>query len=87
MFGLPVVATTAGGIPEAVDNGISGRLVPPRRPDLLADALVEILTNPELRARLARGGQDRYHSQFDVSRMVEGTLEVYGERACASGRS
>ena len=39
-LGLPVVATAVGGLPEAVDDGVEGRLVPPLRPDLLADAII-----------------------------------------------
>ena len=42
-FGLPVVATAAGGIPEAVQDGVTGRVVPPRDPGALAGALAEVL--------------------------------------------
>ena len=44
-FARPIVATAAGGIPEAVEDGVTGRVVPPRRPAALADALVEVLTD------------------------------------------
>ena len=47
-LGLPVVATAVGGLPEAVDDGVEGRLVPPLRPDLLADAIIVVAEDPAL---------------------------------------
>ncbi len=55
--GVPVVATTVSGIPEVVTDGDTGRLVPPQRPDLLADALARLLTDPTLRSRLGQAGR------------------------------
>ena len=48
-FGLPVVATTAGGLPEVVEDGVTGILVPPGDPDALAAAIVKLLKDPTLR--------------------------------------
>ena len=87
MFGVPIVATAAGGIPEAVADGVSGRLVPPRRPQLLAAALSEIVQNTPLRMRLARAGRQRYEDAFRAEQMVEQTLRVYEERTCTSVQS
>jgi glycosyltransferase involved in cell wall biosynthesis len=78
-FGVPVVATAAGGIPEAVGDGITGRLVPPRDPDALAAAIVEALDRPERRAAWGRAGRKRFEERFTADRMVEATLAVYGE--------
>jgi glycosyltransferase involved in cell wall biosynthesis len=55
--GVPVAATTVSGIPEVVTDGETGRLVPPQRPDLLADALAQLLTDPTLRSRLGEAGR------------------------------
>jgi glycosyltransferase involved in cell wall biosynthesis len=55
--GVPAVATTVSGIPEVVTDGETGRLVPPQRPDLLADALARLLTDPTLRTRLGEAGR------------------------------
>ena len=55
--GVPVVATTVSGIPEVVTDGQTGRLVPQKRPDLLADALAQLLTDPTLRTRLGQAGR------------------------------
>jgi glycosyltransferase involved in cell wall biosynthesis len=57
-MGVPVVATRVGGLPELVDDGVSGRLVPPRAPQALADAILE-LSDDETRRRLAAGALAR----------------------------
>ena len=56
--GMPVVATNVGCAAEQVVDGITGRLVPRRDPQALADALVELAANPALRTRLARAGRE-----------------------------
>jgi L-malate glycosyltransferase len=76
-FGLPVVATAAGGIPEAVEDGVTGRLVPPRHPDALAAALVGVLENAGRRRVLGEAGRRRFSAQFTEDRMVDATLAVY----------
>jgi glycosyltransferase involved in cell wall biosynthesis len=59
--GVPVVATSVSGIPEVVTHGETGLLVPPRRPDLLADALAHLLGDPAARTRLGEGGRRLIH--------------------------
>ncbi|MGE0816597.1 MAG: glycosyltransferase [Vicinamibacterales bacterium] len=76
-MGLAVAGTTAGGIPEAVDDGVTGLLVPPGNPDALADAIVRLLQDPPLRARMGEAGRRRVREQFGVDRLVEGTLAAY----------
>jgi glycosyltransferase involved in cell wall biosynthesis len=58
-YGMAVLATRAGGIPEVVDPGVDGLLVPPEDPDALADALCELAADPALRERLAAGALAR----------------------------
>ena len=64
--GLPVVTTPVNGIPELVQDGVTGLLVPPGRPDLLADALQRLLSDPDLRARLADRARARVVAQHDI---------------------
>jgi glycosyltransferase involved in cell wall biosynthesis len=75
--GLPVVATTAGGIPEMITDGVHGRLVPPRDPAALAAALVELLEQPERAKAMGEAGRARVQAEFTADRMVEKTLVEY----------
>jgi L-malate glycosyltransferase len=72
-----IVATRAGGIPEIVEDGITGLLAPPRDARALAAAIVRILKDEPLRRRLAAAGAARVRERFTVERMVEQTAAVY----------
>jgi glycosyltransferase involved in cell wall biosynthesis len=76
--GKACVGTRAGGIPEAVEDGVTGLIVPPRDPESLAGAIVRLLQDQPLRRRMGAAGLDRVKARFSVERMVEGTLEAYG---------
>ncbi len=76
-LGCPAVGSAVGGIPEALVNGETGLTVPPRDPDALADAVIRVLTEPELAARLRDAGRRHVDAGFTVNTMVEGNLEVY----------
>jgi glycosyltransferase involved in cell wall biosynthesis len=74
--GVPVVATTAGGIPEVVADGASGVLVPPRDPAALAQALLQVLTEQPLRLRLGAGARTKAQD-FLAPLMVQRYLDLY----------
>jgi glycosyltransferase involved in cell wall biosynthesis len=76
--GRPIVATRAGGIPEIVEDGVNGLLVPPRDAHALAQAIVRVLKDQDLRQRMGKAGFDRVNARFTVDRMVEQTAAVYG---------
>jgi len=76
-FSRPVVATAAGGIPEAVEDGVTGRVVPVRDPAALAEALVGVLSDPARAAALGAAGRRRFEERFTAERMVTGTLAAY----------
>jgi glycosyltransferase involved in cell wall biosynthesis len=80
-FGRPVVATAAGGIPEAVEDGVTGRVVPVRDAQALAAALRTVLADAAERTRFGAAGRARFCSRFSADRMVEATLAVYEEIA------
>lgn len=69
--GMPVIGTEHGGFPEAVTSGESGLLVPENRADLLAGAVMAVLENAELRARLAVGGRQVVETRFDRDQQVK----------------
>jgi glycosyltransferase involved in cell wall biosynthesis len=73
----PIVATTAGGIPEIVEDGVTGILVRPRDPDALARAIVTLLKDPGLRQKLGSAGLARARDRYSAERMVEETVRVY----------
>ena len=72
-----VVATRAGGIPEIVEDGVTGLLVPPRDARALAGAMVRALEDAALRRRLAKQGFARVRERFTVERMVAETAALY----------
>ena len=61
-FGRPVVATAVGDLPDVVKDGCTGRLVPPGDREAFADALIELLLDPELAGRWGKAGQESLHS-------------------------
>lgn len=75
--GIPVVSTAAGGIPEIIDDGRTGLLVPPGDPAALALAIERVLADPALGRRLADTARVGVR-EFDVQRTVERTEELYG---------
>lgn len=66
--GAAVVASRAGGVPEAVDDGDTGLLVPPRSPQQLAEGINRLLADPELRQRLGKAAQVRVRGTFTIDR-------------------
>ena len=77
----PIVATGAGGIPEIVEDGVNGLLVPARDHHALADAIVRALKDAELRQRMGDAGFARVKDRFTVERMVSETADVYARVA------
>ena len=76
-LGKPVVATAVGGIPEIIEDGISGLLVPPERPDLLADAIETVLEDQEMYDRFVVNGKKRMKESFSIKQRVSKLLSIY----------
>ncbi len=80
--GLPVLTTAVGGNPEVVADGETGRLVPARDPQALADAMLAMLADPAALAAMGRAGRQRIERHFDVARTVADYERLYrGEPA------
>jgi glycosyltransferase involved in cell wall biosynthesis/SAM-dependent methyltransferase len=75
--GRPVVATAVGGLLDAVEDGVTGVLVPPGEPAALRTALERLLADAELRARLGAAAREVARERFSWSSATERTLEAY----------
>jgi glycosyltransferase involved in cell wall biosynthesis len=77
--GAPVLATTAGGIPDLVDDGVTGRLVPPADPASLAAALTAMLANRARTQQMGRQAQAIARARFDPDQVAAQFLALYRE--------
>ncbi len=78
-LGKPVVATAVGGIPEIIEDGVSGSLVPSERPDLLADAIKMLLNDPAMYNRFVVNGKKRMQESFSINQRVAKLVSCYNE--------
>lgn len=81
--GVPVVASGISGIPELIEDGVSGLLVPPGDPQALADALEQLATEEALRERLAHGGRAKVEREFDLARSAAALVDRFQAAAAA----
>jgi glycosyl transferase family 1 len=79
----PVVSTRLAGIPELVVDGQTGMLARPGDSTALAQALEQLLRDPELRLRFGRAGRDRIEQHFQIKQTVEPLIEML-ERSCSN---
>jgi glycosyltransferase involved in cell wall biosynthesis len=77
--GRPVVGSAVGGLLDTIVPGVCGDLVPPRRPDLLAAALRDLLADPARREAYSREGVRRVRARYDWNRVCAETETVYGD--------
>ena len=77
--GVPVVATRVGGIPELVDDAVTGLLSPPGDVDTFASALERILSDDELRERMRGAARRRAVKEFSVAQQVDELMELWAE--------
>lgn len=76
-LGLPVIATNHGGIPELVEDGISGLLVPERDADALADRLSYLIEHPELWEAMGKVGRERVVAEYDINKLNDRLVDLY----------
>jgi len=78
-LGKPVVATRVGGIPELIQDGVTGILVPPADPDSLANACLDLIRKPSIAEELGRRAQHQVEAHFTAEKMLEDLLKVYAD--------
>lgn len=86
--GTPVVGGASGGVPDAVVDGVTGRLVDPYSVEALAETVIDLLSDPESLARMGRNGRERVRSEFTwerAGRELEGVLRSAGRSGVGRG--
>jgi glycosyltransferase involved in cell wall biosynthesis len=76
-YGRPVVATAVGGLADAVEDGVTGIVVPPGDPAALRAAIERLLGDPELRRRRGRAARDLAREEFSWERATATTIAAY----------
>jgi glycosyltransferase involved in cell wall biosynthesis len=85
LMGVPTIATSVGGLPDLVERGETGWLVPPKDPTAIAEAIEDALTNADSSRLMARRGQARAREMFDVRKKAVEIVAIY-EQILRHGR-
>ena len=83
--GLPVIATSVGGVPEIVAHESTGLLVPARDPQAMAEAIVRIISSPRLAARLIAEAAARLRERFSIEATVARLEQIYQAELARAG--
>jgi glycosyltransferase involved in cell wall biosynthesis len=84
LFGVPVVATRVGALPELVEDGVTGVLVPPGDSNLLAESIVRVLGNKDLQKKMGAAGKKRAYRWYSNEGAVSLTVAMYENLLCKS---
>lgn len=76
---IPVVATRVGAIPDVLEDGITGMLIPPRYPQAMAEAIIMILSDKKFASGIAQKGFERVRDNFSSEKMASKYLSIYKE--------
>ena len=84
--GKPVIATRVGGLPELVEDGVTGFLVPPGDSEALANSISRLLSREELMEQMGRNGWERVQRHFTMEQMAKKNEDYYYELLQEDGR-
>jgi glycosyltransferase involved in cell wall biosynthesis len=70
VYGLPVVASRIGGLPEIIEDGVTGWLVEPNAPEQMAEKIQYLINHPEAARKMGKAGRERVFKHFTVEKMV-----------------
>jgi glycosyltransferase involved in cell wall biosynthesis len=76
-YGLPIIASNVGGIPDVVIDRKTGLLIPEKKPEAIATAIKELLENEELRKSLVLGASEHIKENFSWGKIVEKQIAAY----------
>jgi len=77
--GLPVVSTFEGAIPDIVDDGVTGFLVPQKNPQALAEKLKILINNPELRLKMGEAGRKKFFEKYTVDKFENNLVDIFNK--------
>ena len=75
----PVIVSNVGGLPEVVEHGVTGIVVPPKDPYKLADAMAELYMSADKRSEMGKAGRNRVEKLYDLKMNVRQMIEIYNE--------
>jgi glycosyltransferase involved in cell wall biosynthesis len=78
-FGITVIATNEGGIPDIIDDGINGFLIPKNRPEIIAEKIRFLLNNPIQRVKMGQNAKNKFFDRFTITHFEENMKNVFHE--------
>ena len=75
--GLPIIATEVGGIPEQVDEGVNGFLVPVKRPDAMAEAVLKLNADINLQMKMGENSRKTVMKKYTVDNVLDQYMKIY----------
>ena len=78
-LGKPAITTSVGGIPEVIEHGFNGLLVPPKKPDALAEMILQLLQDRALQSEMAQRASQTVQERFSIQEMVRKVEQVYSD--------
>ncbi|GHV47981.1 glycosyl transferase [Bacteroidia bacterium] len=76
LYGLPIISTNEGGIPDIINNGVTGYIVEKRNSVELAERMEELIKNPELRESMGKAGRQKFQEQYTLERFEKRICEI-----------
>ena len=83
-MGVPAVCTAVGGLPEMIEDGVTGRLVPPKDPAALAEGIIDVLSDEDRRRAMGVAARERLERNFTLERSAAAAGDMIAEAVGAT---